>query len=79
MRPFPGRPLRPMFELMSPHAPWLDRLVELGVFERALDDGTRGAFRARALDATRRGELTPAQASTLAALVGLEPPCARAA
>lgn len=80
MRPFPEPPPRPMFALMSPHAPWFDRLVEAGVLERALDDGTRGAFRARALAATRRGELTAAQASTLAALVGLEaPPRAAAA
>jgi hypothetical protein len=69
-----------MFELMSPPlAPPLDRLVELGVLERALDDRTRGVFRARALAATRRGELTAAQASALAALVGLEAPCARVA
>lgn len=57
-----------------PLPPCIDRLVECGLLERALDDGTRGAFRARALDATRRGELTLAQASALAALVGLEPP-----
>lgn len=60
-----------MLPLVAPLTPALDRLVEVGVLERALDDGTRGAFRARALAATRRGELTPAQALALAALVGL--------
>jgi hypothetical protein len=63
-----------MLPLMAPLTPALDRLVEVGVLERSLDDGTRGAFRARALAATRRGELTRAQAEAIAALVGLEAP-----
>jgi hypothetical protein len=80
MRPFPEPPPRPMFAPVAPLAPSIARLVELGVLERALDDGTRGAFLAQTIAATRRGELTAAQASALAALVGLEgPPAARAA
>ena len=59
--------------MTSPLAPSIARLVELGTLERGLDDGARGAFRAGALAARARGELTRAQAETLAALIGAEP------
>jgi hypothetical protein len=58
--------------------PELARLVELGHLARAeASDGARPEpcpFSELALDAARRGELTPAQIAALAALLGLAPP-----